>query len=276
MALPVYHWWWFPSLPRARTVKTLHQCDMGALGSSSYCETTGETWAIRILEWFYAFHTFKVTFLCLHYSVAHWARHSSCREENYTGSAPQVELGRSQQLIWIQQFHLHSSHICIIQHWNCFKNVEMPEALKHKSVIPQSFTKGLPLTHGFTQQKALSSLTSVTSVTPAVQDGHTYCRRRACDCGDPHQDLFCCPGCDNRPSSQCLDQSGRTLYPSGASWLYGCQQCRCLVSSLGDTADALLLLMNLWAMEETVIHSDQGNESIVGVKADVQILFNHN
>ncbi|TWW67703.1 Protein kinase C-binding protein NELL1 NEL-like protein 1 [Takifugu flavidus] len=62
----------------------------------------------------------------------------------------------------------------------------------------------------------------------SCKDGHTYCRRRPCDCGDPDQDLFCCPSCDNRPSSQCLDQSGRTLYPSGASWLYGCQQCRCL------------------------------------------------
>ena len=62
-----------------------------------------------------------------------------------------------------------------------------------------------------------------------VQDGQTYCRRRPCDCGDPDEDLLCCPGCDNRPSSQCLDQGGRTLYRSGASWLYGCQQCRCMV-----------------------------------------------
>ena len=63
-----------------------------------------------------------------------------------------------------------------------------------------------------------------------VQEAQTYCRRRPCDCGDPDEDLFCCPGCDNRPNSQCLDQSGRTLYRSGASWLYGCQQCRCMVS----------------------------------------------
>uniref|UniRef100_A0AAQ5YNU9 Neural EGFL like 1 n=1 Tax=Amphiprion ocellaris TaxID=80972 RepID=A0AAQ5YNU9_AMPOC len=62
----------------------------------------------------------------------------------------------------------------------------------------------------------------------SCKDGQTYCRRRPCDCGDPDEDLFCCPGCDNRPSSQCLDQSGRTLYRSGASWLYGCQQCRCM------------------------------------------------
>ncbi|CAB1438291.1 unnamed protein product [Pleuronectes platessa] len=62
----------------------------------------------------------------------------------------------------------------------------------------------------------------------SCKDGQTYCRRRPCDCGDPDEDLFCCPSCDNRPSSQCLDQSGRSLYRSGASWMYGCQQCRCM------------------------------------------------
>uniref|UniRef100_A0A8C2W9W8 Neural EGFL like 1 n=1 Tax=Cyclopterus lumpus TaxID=8103 RepID=A0A8C2W9W8_CYCLU len=62
----------------------------------------------------------------------------------------------------------------------------------------------------------------------SCKDGQTYCRRRPCDCADPDEDLLCCPGCDNRPSSQCLDQSGRTLYRSGASWPYGCQQCRCM------------------------------------------------
>ncbi|MEQ2310878.1 Protein kinase C-binding protein nell1 [Ameca splendens] len=62
----------------------------------------------------------------------------------------------------------------------------------------------------------------------SCKDGQTFCRRRPCDCSDPDEDLFCCPSCDNRPTSQCLDQSGRTLYRSGASWLYGCQQCRCM------------------------------------------------
>ena len=72
-----------------------------------------------------------------------------------------------------------------------------------------------------------------------AQDGQTYCRRRPCDCGDPDEDLFCCPGCDNRPSSQCLDQSGRTLYLSGASWLYGCQQCRCVVRTVDTMTHGL-------------------------------------
>uniref|UniRef100_A0A667WH59 Neural EGFL like 1 n=1 Tax=Myripristis murdjan TaxID=586833 RepID=A0A667WH59_9TELE len=62
----------------------------------------------------------------------------------------------------------------------------------------------------------------------SCKDGQTFCRRRPCDCGDADEDLFCCPSCDNRPSSQCLDQNGRTLYRSGGSWLYGCQQCRCM------------------------------------------------
>lgn len=82
-----------------------------------------------------------------------------------------------------------------------------------------------------TCSKSVCSLTTVT----AVQDGQTYCRRRPCDCEDPDEDLFCCPSCDNRPSSQCLDQSGRTLYRSGASWLYGCQQCRCMVRTQKQT-----------------------------------------
>ncbi|XP_068596599.1 protein kinase C-binding protein NELL1-like [Brachionichthys hirsutus] len=62
----------------------------------------------------------------------------------------------------------------------------------------------------------------------ACKDGQTFCRRRPCDCGDPEEDPSCCPGCDNRPGSRCLDQSGRSRYRSGASWLHGCQQCRCV------------------------------------------------
>lgn len=62
----------------------------------------------------------------------------------------------------------------------------------------------------------------------SCKDGRTFCRRRPCDCADPSSLLLhCCPGCGARPSGQCLDQNGRTLYPSGATWLYGCQQCRC-------------------------------------------------
>uniref|UniRef100_A0A8C8FMX3 Neural EGFL like 1 n=1 Tax=Oncorhynchus tshawytscha TaxID=74940 RepID=A0A8C8FMX3_ONCTS len=62
----------------------------------------------------------------------------------------------------------------------------------------------------------------------SCKDGRTFCRRRECDCVDPEADLFCCPECDSRKSSQCLHQSGHTLYNSRDSWIYSCQQCRCL------------------------------------------------
>ncbi|XP_066503452.1 protein kinase C-binding protein NELL1-like [Hoplias malabaricus] len=60
------------------------------------------------------------------------------------------------------------------------------------------------------------------------KDGRVFCRRRECVCDDPDVDLFCCPECDTRQSSQCLHQSGHTLYRSGDTWVYSCQQCRCV------------------------------------------------
>uniref|UniRef100_A0AAY5E9X8 Neural EGFL like 1 n=1 Tax=Electrophorus electricus TaxID=8005 RepID=A0AAY5E9X8_ELEEL len=54
------------------------------------------------------------------------------------------------------------------------------------------------------------------------------CVRRVCTCDNPAVDLSCCPECDARESSQCLHQSGHTLYQSGDAWIYNCQQCRCL------------------------------------------------
>ncbi|KAK3533142.1 hypothetical protein QTP70_010179 [Hemibagrus guttatus] len=64
--------------------------------------------------------------------------------------------------------------------------------------------------------------------TLAVCDGRVFCRRRVCDCTAPDPDLSCCPECDTRQSSQCVHQNGYTLYHSGESWIYNCQQCRCL------------------------------------------------
>ncbi|KAF2979319.1 hypothetical protein EK904_012486 [Melospiza melodia maxima] len=61
-----------------------------------------------------------------------------------------------------------------------------------------------------------------------LQDGRIFCRRTACDCGSPSADLFCCPECDTRVTSQCLHQSGQRLYRSGDNWTYSCQHCRCL------------------------------------------------
>ncbi|XP_053304978.1 protein kinase C-binding protein NELL1 isoform X2 [Spea bombifrons] len=62
----------------------------------------------------------------------------------------------------------------------------------------------------------------------SCKNGRIFCRRTACDCQNPSVDLFCCPECDTRVTSQCLDQEGHKLYHSGDNWTYGCQQCRCL------------------------------------------------
>uniref|UniRef100_A0A663FEU9 Neural EGFL like 2 n=1 Tax=Aquila chrysaetos chrysaetos TaxID=223781 RepID=A0A663FEU9_AQUCH len=62
----------------------------------------------------------------------------------------------------------------------------------------------------------------------SCQSGYVMCRRMVCDCENPTVDLFCCPECDPRLSSQCLHQSGELSYNSGDSWIQNCQQCRCL------------------------------------------------
>nr|XP_020760737.1 protein kinase C-binding protein NELL2 [Odocoileus virginianus texanus] len=62
----------------------------------------------------------------------------------------------------------------------------------------------------------------------SCQNGFVMCRRMVCDCENPTVDLFCCPECDPRLSSQCLHQNGDTLYNSGDTWVQNCQQCRCL------------------------------------------------
>ncbi|XP_077194744.1 protein kinase C-binding protein NELL2 isoform X4 [Paroedura picta] len=62
----------------------------------------------------------------------------------------------------------------------------------------------------------------------SCQSGYVMCRRMVCDCENPTVDLFCCPECDPRLSSQCLHQNGEILYNSGDTWVQNCQQCRCL------------------------------------------------
>ncbi|XP_069594964.1 protein kinase C-binding protein NELL1 isoform X2 [Ranitomeya imitator] len=66
----------------------------------------------------------------------------------------------------------------------------------------------------------------------SCKDGKIFCRRTACDCQNPSVDLFCCPECDTRVTSQCLDQNGRKLYHSGDKWMYSCQECRCLAGEV--------------------------------------------
>ncbi|XP_026856844.2 protein kinase C-binding protein NELL2 isoform X1 [Electrophorus electricus] len=62
----------------------------------------------------------------------------------------------------------------------------------------------------------------------SCQMGQVMCRRMVCDCENPTVDLFCCPECDPRLSSQCLHQNGLLTYASGDSWTENCQQCQCL------------------------------------------------
>lgn len=62
----------------------------------------------------------------------------------------------------------------------------------------------------------------------SCQVGLVMCRRMVCDCENPTVDLFCCPECDPRLSSQCLHQNGDITYKSGETWVQNCQQCRCL------------------------------------------------
>ncbi|CDQ79798.1 unnamed protein product [Oncorhynchus mykiss] len=62
----------------------------------------------------------------------------------------------------------------------------------------------------------------------SCQTGQVMCRRMVCDCENPTADLFCCPECDPRLSSQCLHQNGLLTYGSGESWVENCQQCQCL------------------------------------------------
>uniref|UniRef100_A0A8C5DXC3 Neural EGFL like 2 n=1 Tax=Gouania willdenowi TaxID=441366 RepID=A0A8C5DXC3_GOUWI len=62
----------------------------------------------------------------------------------------------------------------------------------------------------------------------SCQAGQVMCRRMVCDCNNPNADLYCCPECDPRLSSQCLHQNGLLTYSSGDTWVENCQQCQCL------------------------------------------------
>uniref|UniRef100_A0A672SKA4 Neural EGFL like 2 n=1 Tax=Sinocyclocheilus grahami TaxID=75366 RepID=A0A672SKA4_SINGR len=61
-----------------------------------------------------------------------------------------------------------------------------------------------------------------------LQSGRVLCRRMVCDCDNPTLDLFCCPECDPRLTSQCLHQNGLLTYSSGDTWIDSCQRCQCL------------------------------------------------
>lgn len=62
----------------------------------------------------------------------------------------------------------------------------------------------------------------------SCQAGLVLCRRMVCDCDSPAADLFCCPECDPRLSSQCVRQNGLLTYNTGDTWVENCQQCQCM------------------------------------------------
>lgn len=91
-----------------------------------------------------------------------------------------------------------------------------------------------PTSYNHLGEQANWSCFSPLSSSPSLvvaQAGLVMCRRMVCDCDNPNADLFCCPECDPRLSSQCLHQNGLLTYGSGDTWVENCQQCQCLVST---------------------------------------------
>uniref|UniRef100_A0A8B9GYW1 NEL-like protein 2 n=1 Tax=Astyanax mexicanus TaxID=7994 RepID=A0A8B9GYW1_ASTMX len=62
----------------------------------------------------------------------------------------------------------------------------------------------------------------------SCQSGLVMCRRMVCDCENPTVDVSCCPECDPRLTSQCLQQNGLLTYNNGDTWVENCQQCQCM------------------------------------------------
>uniref|UniRef100_A0AAR2LEW7 Neural EGFL like 1 n=1 Tax=Pygocentrus nattereri TaxID=42514 RepID=A0AAR2LEW7_PYGNA len=116
------------------------------------------------------------------------------------------------------------THTC----WNDSVCVNLPGAFDCVCIAGPECTGDCVQDDGLKHNGQEWSLSQDSCSVCTCKDGRVFCRRRECDCDDPAVDLFCCPECDTRQSSQCLHQSGHTLYRSGDSWVYNCQQCRCL------------------------------------------------
>ncbi|KAL6468521.1 hypothetical protein MHYP_G00220450 [Metynnis hypsauchen] len=116
------------------------------------------------------------------------------------------------------------THTC----WNDSVCVNLPGAFDCVCIAGPECTGDCVQDDGLKHNGQEWSLSQDSCSVCTCKDGRVFCRRRQCDCDDPAVDLFCCPECDTRQSSQCLHQSGHTLYRSGDSWVYNCQQCRCL------------------------------------------------
>ncbi|XP_072515963.1 protein kinase C-binding protein NELL1-like [Salminus brasiliensis] len=116
------------------------------------------------------------------------------------------------------------THTC----WNDSVCVNLPGAFDCVCIAGPECTGDCVQDDGLKHNGQEWNLSQDTCSVCTCRDGRVFCRRRECECDDPAVDLFCCPECDTRQSSQCLHQSGHTLYRSGDSWVYNCQQCRCL------------------------------------------------
>ncbi|NWY94339.1 NELL1 protein, partial [Loxia curvirostra] len=115
-------------------------------------------------------------------------------------------------------------HTC----WNDSACVNLPGGFDCLCPSGPSCTGDCPHEGGFKRNGQVWTLREDRCSVCSCKDGRIFCRRTACDCGSPSADLFCCPECDTRVTSQCLDQSGHRLYRSGDNWTYSCQHCRCL------------------------------------------------
>ncbi|XP_072841987.1 protein kinase C-binding protein NELL1 isoform X4 [Pogona vitticeps] len=116
------------------------------------------------------------------------------------------------------------THTC----WNDSVCVNLPGGFDCLCPSGPSCTGDCPHEGGLKRNGQVWTLKKDRCSVCSCKDGKIFCRRTTCDCQNPSVDFFCCPECDTRVTSQCLDQNGHKLYRSGDNWTYSCQQCRCL------------------------------------------------
>nr|XP_033784816.1 protein kinase C-binding protein NELL1 isoform X2 [Geotrypetes seraphini] len=115
-------------------------------------------------------------------------------------------------------------HTC----WNDSACVNLMGGFDCLCLSGPSCTGDCPHEEGLKQNGQLWTLTEDRCSVCSCKDGKIFCRRNVCDCQNPGVDLYCCPECDSRATSRCLDQNGHKLYRNGDNWTHSCQQCRCL------------------------------------------------
>lgn len=91
----------------------------------------------------------------------------------------------------------------------------------------------------------------------------------ACDCQNPSVDLFCCPECDTRVTSQCLDQKWNKLYREETTGFTAASSAACLVCGLPSECVVPytlggLQLSCLWALVSCYLWSWAGRYGSCG------------